>query len=176
MSGDFDVIVRVNSLTATDPQSMAGLMARETLNANSRNAFIKVWPGTAGYRFTSRSTTGGSSVGIGSGAAAYPNVWVRLTRAGSTFTGWRSANGVDWTSVGSVSISLPQTIFVGMAVSAKSTTATTTAQFREFGPGPTAVPPPAPIMASSMTMSAPAAFSSTAIEEEPAGEDLLAGM
>jgi len=145
-------------------------MARETLGANSRNAFIKVWPGTAGYRFTYRTSTGGTSVATGSGAASFPNVWVRLTRVGNAFTGYMSSDGTNWTQVGTITIALPSTIFVGMAASAKSATATTTAQFRSFGLGPTG----SGARASSMTMSASTTFSDTAIGISSDEQDLVA--
>ena len=55
---------------------------------------------------------GGSVSGI---AAPY---WVRLTRAGSTFTGFISPDGVNWTQVGSVSFAMPSTLLTGLAVTA----------------------------------------------------------
>jgi hypothetical protein len=41
---------------------------------------------------------------------------VKLTRAGSTLTASRSADGANWTGVGSDTITMPSTILVGLAV------------------------------------------------------------
>jgi len=43
-SGNFDVRVRVQSLTRPDPVAKAGLMVRETLNADSRTLFLALNP------------------------------------------------------------------------------------------------------------------------------------
>ncbi|MEO6437384.1 MAG: fibronectin type III domain-containing protein, partial [Tepidisphaeraceae bacterium] len=161
-TGDFDVRVRLASLTAPDPQGMAGLMARATLAANSANAIVKARPGSEGYRFTYRPTAGATSIGTGSGAVAYPNTWLRLVRAGNTFTGYRSVDGVTWNVVGAVNLALPQTLFLGMAVSAKSTTATATAQFRDFDPGPV-------VRGSVLAATASASFSTTKISGSISG-------
>jgi hypothetical protein len=39
-------------------------------------------------------------------------VWLRITRAGNTLTGYRSANGVNWTQVSQVAIALPVGLLV----------------------------------------------------------------
>jgi len=111
--------------------SMAGLMARATLDANSRNVFAKVRT-TSGYRMTYRPTTGGQSTGTGSGNVAFPNGWVRLVRQGNTFISYGSSNGTTWTVIGQTTMSLPSTLYVGMAVSSRQNGAATTAQFRDL--------------------------------------------
>ncbi|MGB7157340.1 MAG: fibronectin type III domain-containing protein [Tepidisphaeraceae bacterium] len=136
VTGDFDHMMRINSLTEPDADSAAGLMARESLATGSRNVFMKARPSTGGYRFSYRTATNGSTTAAGSGAVTYPNVWVRLRRVGNVFTGFRSTDGVNWTQVSQVTQnSMPATVFLGAAVSAKTTNgATTTAQLRNLGP------------------------------------------
>jgi hypothetical protein len=58
---------------------------------------------------------------------------VRLRRVGSVFVGYRSTDGVNWVQVGSRNISLPETVYFGMAVTSHNTTRTVTAQFRDLG-------------------------------------------
>ena len=41
---------------------------------------------------------------------------MRITRSGSTFTAYKSTNGSTWTVVGSQTISMPTTIYVGIPV------------------------------------------------------------
>jgi len=39
---------------------------------------------------------------------------------------------INWTQISKVTLALPATLYVGMAVTANSTTATATAQFRDL--------------------------------------------
>ena len=61
LSGDGEITARVDSLTATDPWTKAGVMIRETLNANSRFAYTLVSAGN-GVSFQHRLLAGGSAV------------------------------------------------------------------------------------------------------------------
>ncbi len=132
ITGDFDYSVRITNITAADSGSMAGLMARASTAAGSQHAFIRARAANT-MRFNYRSATNGSSTGVGSLTANFPNQWVRLTRVGNTFTGFGSIDGTNWTVVGSITIAMPATIQLGMAVSARvSNGSTTTAQFRDL--------------------------------------------
>jgi regulation of enolase protein 1 (concanavalin A-like superfamily) len=130
-TGDFDVKVRLNSLTADGQIAQAGLMARQSLDPSSANVFISASP-DAGYRFKYRSVFGGQTGNATTGTVAYPNVWVRLKRAGSMFTGYTSADGINWTLIGWTTLSMSDPVYLGMAAAANATTGTTTAQFRGF--------------------------------------------
>ncbi|MEA2709427.1 MAG: large repetitive protein, partial [Phycisphaerales bacterium] len=146
ITGDFDMRVRVAGLTAANAWTKAGLMARESLVANSRNVFALI-SASNGHRLTSRATTGGASASTGSGAATFPNNWLRLARVGNVFTAYRSTDGATWTSIGAVTIAMPQTVFFGLAATSHNTAATTTAQFRDLsvnGSTPVDEPPAAP--------------------------------
>jgi fibronectin type 3 domain-containing protein len=138
VTGNFDFKIRLAGLTNTNSFAKAGLMARESLAANSRNVFVLATPGSNGHRLTHRSTNGGSTTSQGSGPVSYPNNWLRLVRVGNTFQGYRSTNGVDWTLVGQVTNNnMPQTLLFGMAAVGRNATTATTAQFRDV-PGATA--------------------------------------
>ena len=58
MSGDGEITARVDSVTATEPWTKAGVMIRETLNASSRFAYTLVSAGN-GVDFEHRLSTGG---------------------------------------------------------------------------------------------------------------------
>ena len=60
VTGDVDIRVRVASLEEVDDWSKAGVMIRESLAANARNAFMFVTPG-GGRAFQRRSKAGGST-------------------------------------------------------------------------------------------------------------------
>jgi uncharacterized repeat protein (TIGR01451 family) len=121
--GDFDVRVRVNSLTRPDNVAKAAILARESLAANSRGLHVNVNPPPPGrnqFEMALRSTTGGNSATVGTGftPAGIPNAWLRLTRAGTAFTGYRSSNGVDWVQLGTTNQVFGPTMQVGLGVTA----------------------------------------------------------
>src|SRR4029434_3582765 len=58
--------------------------------------------------------------------------WLRLQRSGTTVTGYGSFDGTTWTVLGSASISLGSSTFVGLAVSSREAGTSTTARFLEY--------------------------------------------
>jgi hypothetical protein len=54
---------------------------------------------------------------------------VKLERLGNTFNAYSSADGVNWTLVGSDSIVMGPNVYVGLAVTSHTTAATATATF-----------------------------------------------
>ncbi|MBI1177017.1 hypothetical protein GC207_06210 [bacterium] len=132
-TGDFDVQVRLASLSLADDWSRAGLMARETLDSGARYAAVFATPSISGSLFQYRQTAGQASTMAGSFPVNYPNTWLRLRRAGNVFTGFASYDGLTWTQLGAVNLSLPSTLYFGYAVTSHSSTVATTAQFRDLG-------------------------------------------
>ena len=120
LAGDGSIIARVANLQgASYPQ--AGVMIRETLNAGATDAFIYFYPNQA--YFLTRTTTGGSTntqpAGFSSPASPY---WVKVVRSGSTFSGYISNNGFNWTQVGTnTTITMASSVYIGVAVSSEST-------------------------------------------------------
>ncbi len=153
VQGDFDTKVQVSSLTQVIPNTFAGLMARETLTAGSAMAFSGA-SASNGYRFNYRATTDAAGTFNPAGTVAYPNVWVRLVREGNVFTGYYGTDGTNWTQSGQVTIALPTTIYVGLAVASHSTTQTTTAQLRGFALSGVTVTPPPPVLTPAEQVSA----------------------
>lgn len=131
--GDFDLRVRVASLSLADNWSKAALMARETLDGNSKFAASVTTPGISGSYFLYRGGTGLAATNIGSAPATYPNTWLRLKRQGNTLTGYMSLDGNSWMTLGSITFqSLAGDLYVGMAVTSRKPSQTATAQFRDF--------------------------------------------
>jgi hypothetical protein len=133
LSGDFDMNVRVESLALSDAWARAGLMARETTNADSRFASVLATPSIVGTFFLSRTDTGGEATPAGSFPVNYPYTWLRLKRTGDVFDGFASVDGQHWTQLGSATLDLPDTLYFGMAVASHSSTLTTTAGFADLG-------------------------------------------
>ena len=53
----------------------------------------------------------------------------RSVRAGTTVTGYQSADGATWTPIGSASIALGSTAFIGLAVTSHDNTRLGSASF-----------------------------------------------
>jgi hypothetical protein len=151
-SGNFDVWARLHSLSRVtgdnDGITKAGIMVRETFDANSRKLHYLAEPPAAvggrdiieaGQRTATAGTTAAWSGGNGNNGvpAGIPNTWVRIRRVGDVFTAFRSSNGVDWVQTTTHSMSLSNSVWVGLAATAHIPTAnanaagTTLAQFRD---------------------------------------------
>jgi RHS repeat-associated protein len=124
LSGDGTIVARVVSTGYAYAQ--AGAMIRETLNAGSNHFFMADYAGTI-YDFY-RATTGSASSYGGGGAGTLP-YWVKLVRSGSTFTGYSSADGVNWVQVASQTITMAQNVYIGLAVASGSFSAAYSATF-----------------------------------------------
>lgn len=112
-SGDCSMTVRVASLVNTNANAKAGVMIRESLNANARELGVWVTP-SSGIVFTRRTSTGGTtSTSVSTGKVA--PYWVRITRTGSIFRAYYSANGTTWTQLGSsTTVTMSSTAYIGM--------------------------------------------------------------
>jgi endonuclease/exonuclease/phosphatase family metal-dependent hydrolase/regulation of enolase protein 1 (concanavalin A-like superfamily) len=127
LTGDGEVVARLDSLQQADEWTKAGVMMRESLDAAARHAFMLASAGK-GYAFQFRTATSAASRHVLGGSGTAP-VYVRLTRSGSTFAAYRSRDGLEWTKVGTTSISMPGTIFVGLAVTSHAAARTARAAF-----------------------------------------------
>ena len=129
VSGDFDLAVRVVRIDGDDPGRMAGLMARASADAGSRNVFLKVRP--TDVRLTARRLDDGQAAAVGAADVGGVNRWLRLRRDGDTLIGYVRVDG-DWTEVARQQLSFGETALVGVAASARSSTGTATAVFRDL--------------------------------------------
>jgi regulation of enolase protein 1 (concanavalin A-like superfamily) len=123
--GDGSIVAHLASLTAAHAWSKAGVMIRASLSPDSAHAFMLVSAGK-GSALQYRPSAGAESQSVSRPFVAPPQ-WVRLDRAGDTLTAYQSANGANWNEVGSVTVPLADTVFVGLAVTSHNTTASTTA-------------------------------------------------
>ena len=87
-------------------------------------------PGANGYRFQKRTTLNGTTTADAGAQTA--SLWVRLTRVGDLFTGYSSSDGVNWTAVGSGTLAMGSTIYLGLAVTSHNASALTTVNFRDL--------------------------------------------
>ena len=127
LTGDGQITARVASVGNTDEWAKAGVMIRQSLTADSPHAMVVVTPGN-GVAFQRWTTAGASSVHTPDANVVAP-YWVRLVRAGSTLTGYQSADGSVWTLIGSQTINFTGNVYISLAVTAHNNSALSTAVF-----------------------------------------------
>jgi hypothetical protein len=127
VAGDQTIIARVNSQTNSNGWAKAGLMIRESLDANAKNVFVDITPSN-GATFQYRAATGGTTSNVVSGGPVAP-YWLKLVRTGNTFTSYISSNGTTWTLLGSTSVSMSSAAYIGLAVTSHDNTKLSTVAF-----------------------------------------------
>jgi regulation of enolase protein 1 (concanavalin A-like superfamily) len=173
ITGDVDVVARVSSLTNINVWSKAGVMIRESLDANSRHAMALMSAGR-GYSFQWRLDTGGLAA-YSSGGSGIAPAWVRLKRTGYQIQAYRSTDGGSWTSIGVQTIPMADTVYVGLAVTSHDATALTSAvidQLKITATSATTNQPPAVTLtspANGASFTAPASVSIAASASDPEG-------
>jgi endoglucanase len=117
LQGDGVVVARIGSLQNTDPWAKAGVMIRENLSANSKHVFMALTSGNGAF-LEWRTASGGSSGGVPPVNGLTAPHWVKLARAGNTFTGSVSSDGSVWTVVATTNISMSSSAYAGLALTA----------------------------------------------------------
>lgn len=168
-SGNVEVTARVSSLTNSDMWAKAGVMIRASLSADAANAMVATTP-SAGHTFQRRTTTAANSVNTAT--TGTPPAWVRLVRTGNVFDAFTSTDGVSWTKIGSDTIVMGATVYVGLAVTSHNTTTATTATISNvtIRPLSTSNQPPTVSLtspANNATFTAPATISIAANASDP---------
>ena len=136
LSGNGTIIARIVSSSGGE----AGIMIRETLDANASFAFAETQ--SSYMYFYDRSSTGTSMTSLGPTYAPLP-YWVELVRSGSSFSAYTSLNGLYWTQLGSTqTITMATDVYVGLAVSSQNNSSLATATFDNVSVSSTATPAP----------------------------------
>lgn len=144
LSGDGTIVARVLGVTGSSGSGQAGVMIRESLAGGSTLAFM------GGQGLTSSSDTNfwyRLTTGSGLDSHYYPYFgfpyWIKVVRSGNTFSGYFSWDGQVWTQIGSTqSISMATNVYIGLAVSAVSGSALSTAKFDNVSITSTSAPAP----------------------------------
>jgi uncharacterized repeat protein (TIGR01451 family) len=123
VSGDFDVRIRVDSLTRPDNITKAVVVARETTSTDSRAIHVSLNPpnGRNQTEMGLRSVIAGTTASIGTPYVG-SNSWIRISRLGDTFTGYRSIDGLNWSIIGATNVVFPASMEVGFGITAHTNT------------------------------------------------------
>jgi ABC-type transport system involved in multi-copper enzyme maturation permease subunit len=112
------------------PWAKAGLIIKQSLHQGSAYAAVMA-TGAHGVRMQYNYTH--DSPGLPGAVSAAAPRWLRLTRSGSTLTGYDSVNGTSWTPIGTVRLAgLHATVQVGLFV-------TSPVSFRQSAGGATSM-------------------------------------
>lgn len=146
--GNFDVAVRVASFTPAHLYSKAGLMIRESLNADSAHLMFLVFADNAprnnnlgAYEMQFRPASGADCQGIYPSVrppappefpTAFPNSWLRVTRRGNQFTAFASTDGKSWKRYGKQVLPLASAVKVGPALTSHNPRVAAKAAFRDY--------------------------------------------
>jgi hypothetical protein len=104
-------------------------MIRNSLSPSAAQAFMLVASSsTKGVPFQRRTSDGNVSVSTAGSQSTAPR-WIKLVRAGSIITGYESADGLTWTTVGSDTFVMGPTVLIGLGVSSHVTGVNATATF-----------------------------------------------
>jgi regulation of enolase protein 1 (concanavalin A-like superfamily) len=125
LTGDGEITARVTSVSATNVWHKVGVMIRNDLTPGSAHGLMLVSSGK-GVAFQRRVTAGDVSTNTAGPLLAAPR-WVRIARAGNVITASYSDDGTTWQVVGSDTIPMGPTVYIGLANSSHTTTALGTA-------------------------------------------------
>jgi hypothetical protein len=128
LKGDGKIIAKVESVQNTDDGAKAGVMIRETLDADSANAMAYITPsGQVGLQH--RAAAGKDT----ESTLSDPNTtaaWVKLIRKGDKIAAQHSLDGETWEDMEtSVEIVMKEDVYVGLAVTSHSAGVACEAQF-----------------------------------------------
>ena len=132
LTGDGTIIARVISTDTSYAQ--LGVMIRDTLSPGAAYAFMDYTnrpPPYGLYLLFDRPSTGAAAT------ENYPSgftittipYWIELVRQGSTFTAYTSLEGDNWVEFYSQTLTLGNSVYIGLAVSSNNTAAVATATF-----------------------------------------------
>ncbi|HQI27424.1 MAG TPA: discoidin domain-containing protein, partial [Sedimentisphaerales bacterium] len=132
LNGDGSIVVKVESLVNTNAWAKAGVMIRQSLDADSTFVYM-IQSFSSGVSMGWRPTTA-ATCGSGTQAGITAPQWVKLIRKGNVFTAQYSSNGTTWTdlkdaagTIVSTTVVMNNPVYVGLCVTSHNTAATTTA-------------------------------------------------
>ncbi len=120
LSGDGSVTARVVTQSNTSVTAKAGVMLRATTDPASPEYAALVTPGN-GIKVQERSAQGGTTTKLANPSGTVP-AYLRVSRAGNTFSAYTSSDGVTWTLVSnsSFTMTMPGSLLAGIAMTSHS--------------------------------------------------------
>ncbi|MBN2636116.1 MAG: cadherin-like domain-containing protein [Prolixibacteraceae bacterium] len=115
VSGNCEMITKVEDLEGNHEWAKAGVMIRETLDGGSKMAIACV-SNRSGIAWHQRQETNAATYG----GDPEPNItvpyWVKINRTGDAFSFYKSADGKNWRLMGNTTIPMAKNVYIGLAV------------------------------------------------------------
>jgi hypothetical protein len=143
LSGNGTLVARVVSVQGS-ASAIAGVMIRETLTPSATNATAAYWAGNSTIAFDARPTTGATNIQEGTitNSQSLP-YWVMLVRNGNSISAYGCSDGLNWVQMGtSHTITMVQSVYVGLFLASSNTTVLATATFDNLSITSQAAPAP----------------------------------
>jgi N-acetylneuraminic acid mutarotase/glucose/arabinose dehydrogenase/endonuclease/exonuclease/phosphatase family metal-dependent hydrolase len=138
-TGDGQITARIRSIQQTHTYAKAGVMFRQSLTASSPHVMLNVLPdGSAD--FISRPAPDAYTNYHAGQALGVPG-WLKLIRAGNLFSAYTSTDAVVWTQLGTTTVPMAQTLYVGLAVLSHDPTLLNTSMFDNLSVTSNTAPP-----------------------------------
>ncbi|MHC4437573.1 MAG: hypothetical protein ACYS3S_09455, partial [Planctomycetota bacterium] len=131
LTGAGSIIARVDSVDNTNEWAKAGVMIRETLDADSAHAMAFVTP-EQGVVFEYRAAAGQDNVGnAGQGPEVTAPYWIKIERdVAANFTASASVDGSTWEMMGAwENIPMAANVYIGLALTSHDADLTCQAVF-----------------------------------------------
>jgi hypothetical protein len=154
VTGNFELNVRLDSLAMADVYTKAGIMLRASLAEGAEHVMLLAFgdnqprnKNNGGLEFQCRVAANGPCHGIyppqplppqPDFPVSFPNVWLKLIRAGDTYTSQSSRDGQHWKTFSIHQQLLPATAYLGLAATSHNVNQTIKAIFSRltFSPQP----------------------------------------
>jgi len=133
LAGDGQITARLVALE-NYWNNRAGLVIRESLDPAAKTVLLGARPSLSsgalneGAELSARATAGAQRVKLASYDQPQPN-WLRLARSGNVFSASVSPDGISWTPVGTTTVAMAASAYIGVAVHSAQHGVWVTAQF-----------------------------------------------
>jgi uncharacterized repeat protein (TIGR03806 family) len=134
LAGDGSIVARIVSIQYTDPWAKAGVMLRENSSAGAKYVFLAL-TAQGGSTLQSRAAADASAVSSDGPPVKFPQ-WLKLVRSGNRCTGYISADGKNWQSVGGVNLPMNKNLSAGLALTSHNNSALNSTLFDDVAVKP----------------------------------------
>jgi hypothetical protein len=128
LSGNFEIVMKAESLEKTNDWSKIGPMIRQSNAPGSQYIFMLARGADGNKYFQERMAEGGGASGNGGTAAdqtGFP-IWLKIKRTGNDFLGSWSLDGKAWKDMNITTLALTDPILVGIAITSHASGVITT--------------------------------------------------
>jgi regulation of enolase protein 1 (concanavalin A-like superfamily) len=138
VSGNTTMTAELTSFNGRNYSAFAGLMLRDSTAAGDLfvdMGYTPQWGAWMQWRTSVNGSAGNTNVLTAPAPSSTHPLWLKLVRNGNTVSGYESANGVSWTTVGSTTVALNTSALAGLAVTSEYNAPVVTATFSDVTAG-----------------------------------------